>query len=105
MVNRRLILIGAVAAALAAGGAVTGVVLAAGAGGGSAGPRQPQSTAGVAMHPIAGNFQPDKTTLSSCSSEACYEQAFGDVAYYRGPKAALALFAHEMAVNKAPSRT
>ncbi len=53
------------------------------------------------MHPIAGNFKPDGTKLSDCNAQLCYEQAFGNVAYYQGPKAALALFAHEMAVNKA----
>ena len=99
MVNRRLIWIGAVVAALAIGGAVTGVVLASSGNGGSS--AQPAQTGTLDMHPIAGNFKPDKTKLSDCNSEVCYEQAFGDVAYYKGPKAALALFAHEMAVNRA----
>jgi hypothetical protein len=99
-VNRRLVLIGALVAALAAGGAVAGVVLAAGGGKGkSTAAAQQQAT--VDMHPVAGNFKPDKTKLSDCKDERCYEQAFGDVAYYQGPKAALALFQHEMAVDKA----
>lgn len=101
MVNRRLILVGAVVAALVIGGAVTGVVLAASGGGSKSAAPPAQQAATVNMHPIAGNFKPDRTKLSDCSSEVCYEQAFGNVAYYQGPKAALALFAHEMAVNKA----
>jgi hypothetical protein len=104
VVNRRLILIGAVVVALAVGGAVTGVVLAAGGGGSSNSlSRSYKSTGPVNMHPVAGNFKPDKTKLSDCGqgAETCYEQAFGDVAYHQGPKAALALFAHEMATNKA----
>ncbi len=99
MVNRRLIWIGAVAVALAAGGAVTGVVLASNGGGGPS--SQPGQTSSLDMHPIAGNFKPDGTKLSDCDAQLCYEQAFGNVAYYKGPKVALALFAHEMAVNRA----
>jgi hypothetical protein len=99
VVNRRLIWIGGAVAALAIGGAVTGVVLASSGNGRSS--AQPAQTGTLDMHPIAGNFKPDKTKLSDCNSEVCYEQAFGDVAYYEGPKAALALFAHEMAANRA----
>ncbi|HST25824.1 MAG TPA: hypothetical protein VLJ76_07520 [Gaiellaceae bacterium] len=102
--NRRHVLIGALVAALAAGAIAGGVVLASGGKNASAAPPQSTQTAQTAtvnMHPVAGNFKPDKTKLSDCSTEGCYEQAFGDVAYYQGPKAALALFAHEMATNKA----
>jgi hypothetical protein len=100
-VTRRLVLIGALAAALVAGGVVAGVVLAAGGSGASA--QQPAKTqpGPLNLHPIAGNFKPDGTKLSDCHEQLCYEQAFGNVAYYRGPKAALALFAKEMAANKA----
>ncbi len=96
--SRRVLLIGAAIIALATGGAVAGAVLASGSGA-----SKPASTdASTAdLHPIAGTFKPDGTKLSDCDAQACYEQAFGNVAYYRGPKAALALFAHEMAVNKA----
>jgi hypothetical protein len=101
-VNRRLLVICAVAAALVAGGAVTGVVLAAGGGGGNAAPRPQAPRAGTLnMHPIAGNFKPDGTKLSDCHDQLCYEQAFGNVAYKKGPEAALALFAQQMAANKA----
>jgi hypothetical protein len=98
-VNRRLVLIGALFVALAAGGVVTGVVLAAG---GDTTQAQPQPQAGTLnLHPIAGNFSPDGTKLSDCHEQLCYEQAFGNVAYDHGPKAALALFAQQMASNKA----
>lgn len=100
--NRRLVLIGAVGAVLAAGGAVAAVELTAGgaqATPGGAQAQQPQAGT-LDMHPIAGNFKPDKTKLADCDAQLCYEQAFGNVAYYQGPKAALALFAHEMAVNR-----
>jgi hypothetical protein len=43
-------------------------------------------------HPIAGNFKPDKTKLSECHDQGCYQQAFGNIAYYQGPKAALKIF-------------
>jgi hypothetical protein len=98
-VNRRLVLIGALAAALAVGGVVAGVVLAAGSGKTEA-QRQPQAGT-LNLHPIAGNFKPDGTKLSDCHDQLCYEQAFGNVAYDKGPKAALALFAQQMASNKA----
>ena len=100
--NRRFLAIGAVVTALAAGGSVTGVVLASSDGhksatGGSAS-RQPGT---IDLHPIAGNFKPDHTKLADCNEQRCYEQAFGNVAYYDGPKAALKLFAQQMAANKA----
>jgi hypothetical protein len=44
------------------------------------------------MHPVAGNFKPDDTKLADCSTQACYEQAFGNISYFRGPKVALRLF-------------
>jgi hypothetical protein len=100
-VNRRLLVIGAAVAALVAGGAVTGAVLAAG-GGGNPAPRARAPQAGTLnLHPIAGNFKPDGTKLSDCHQQLCYEQAFGNVAYYQGPKAALALFSQQMAANTA----
>jgi len=99
-VNRRLVLIGALLAAFTAGGVVTGVVLAQGGGEAEAKPAQ-QQAAPLNQHPIAGNFKPDGTKLADCHDQLCYEQAFGNVAYYKGPKAALALFAQQMAANKA----
>jgi hypothetical protein len=43
------------------------------------------------MHPIVGSFVPDGTHLSDCSDQACFQQAFGNISYREGPKAALAL--------------
>jgi hypothetical protein len=43
------------------------------------------------LHPVAGNFAPDDTQILGCSDESCFQQAFGNIAYYQGPKAALAL--------------
>jgi len=102
-VNRRLVLIGALVAALAAGAAVAVVLVVAGGGSSNAARQQleQQQSGPVNMHPVAGNFKPDKTKLSDCKDERCYEQAFGDVAYYQGPKAALALFQHEMSTDSA----
>jgi hypothetical protein len=44
------------------------------------------------LHPVAGKFKPDGTKLADCSSQTCTEQAFGNIAFRRGSKAALALF-------------
>jgi hypothetical protein len=50
------------------------------------------------FHPVAGGFEPDDTALEDCKgSYSCLWQAFGNVAYYSGPKAALALFDREIA--------
>jgi hypothetical protein len=48
--------------------------------------------AALPLHPVAGSFAPDDTTLTECSDDLCFEQAFGNVAYYEGPRAALTLF-------------
>jgi len=51
----------------------------------------PETTAAVALHPVAGNFKSDATTLEDCSDEdqACIEQAYGNIAYRSGPNQAL----------------
>ena len=52
--------------------------------------------AGVA-HPIAGKFQPDGRKLADCSGDRlCVEQAFGNIAYKDGPKAAIELVQERM---------
>ena len=51
----------------------------------------------LAPHPVAGQFEPDDTTLAECEKQTCVEQAFGNVAFRRGPKAALALFERRIA--------
>jgi len=100
-VTRRLVLIGALVGALAAGGSVAGILLADGGSGKAAAQPEQQRSGSLDLHPIAGNFKPDDTKLSDCHDQLCYEQAFGNVAYSRGPKAALVLFAQQMAANKA----
>ncbi len=52
-------------------------------------------------HPMAGSFKPDATKLEDCRVQRCYEQAFGDIAYKEGPKAALALFGEKMKTDRA----
>jgi hypothetical protein len=45
------------------------------------------------LHPVAGTFEPDETELADCNGEArCLEQAFGNLAFNDGPKAAIRLF-------------
>jgi hypothetical protein len=44
------------------------------------------------LHPVAGSFRPDERSLEDCSDQGCVEQAYGNIAYRRGPAAALARF-------------
>jgi mono/diheme cytochrome c family protein len=57
------------------------------------------STAGTASK--SGPFKPDGTTLADCKGRAagCYFQAFGNLAYRRGPKEALSKFAKAIETN------
>lgn len=48
--------------------------------------------AALPLHPVAGSFRPDATSLAECSEQTCFEQAYGNIAYRKGPKTALALF-------------
>ena len=43
------------------------------------------------LHPFIAEFIPDGTQLQACGDEPCFQQAFGNVAFRDGPKAALAL--------------
>ena len=44
------------------------------------------------FHPVAGNFKPDRTSLTTCKgSFPCLEQAFGNLVYRRGPKEGFAV--------------
>ena len=54
-------------------------------------------------HPPAGHFKPDGTTVASCTKVgfACYEQAFGNLAYRSGPKAAFAVLEQMLAEHSA----
>jgi len=58
----------------------------------------PQPTTAAPLHPVAGNFKPDGTTLDDCSEEElpCVEQAYGNIAYRSGPKQALAVLEEEI---------
>ncbi len=49
---------------------------------------------GVALplHPVAGSFRPDATKLEECSEQTCFEQAYGNLAYYEGPRTAMSSF-------------
>lgn len=55
------------------------------------------------LHPMAGSFVPDGTTLEKCASDdfGCLEQALGNVAYTRGPNPALALVDGRLAEDEA----
>jgi mono/diheme cytochrome c family protein len=46
------------------------------------------------------DFKPDKKTVASCGEDyACYKQAFGNVAFYDGPRRALSELAGTMKTN------
>jgi mono/diheme cytochrome c family protein len=50
---------------------------------------------------VAAAFKPDRRTVRSCRQDAtCLQQAFANVAYYRGPKVALADFARAMRTDR-----
>ena len=50
---------------------------------------------------IAADFRPDDRQVSGCGHDwRCYEQAFGDLAYYRGARAALQAFT--VAIGRIP---
>ncbi len=64
-----------------------------------------QGAVGGTFHPVAGNFQPDSTTLEECHDRfVCLEQAFGNVAFGQGPKRALALFGDRVEKDTAVER-
>ena len=46
---------------------------------------------------VAAKFEPDDTTLADCKADsACFEQAFGNLAFTDGPKRALEVFAEKI---------
>ena len=58
-------------------------------------------SAGGAFHPVAGGFVADATALADCAgSYSCLEQAFGNIAFERGPGRALAVFETELLRDK-----
>jgi hypothetical protein len=52
------------------------------------------------LHPVAGSFRPDDTSLGDCADQRCFEQAFGNIAYYRSAEEALTLV-EDMYANQA----
>ena len=67
-----------------------------GGGSGPAGPPLP-------LHPVVGTFEPDDTTIEECDDQACFEQAFGNVAFVSGPKDAMALLDESVAAQRIPA--
>jgi mono/diheme cytochrome c family protein len=54
---------------------------------------------GLKGQPLAGKFKPNDQKLEDCKGDfACFEQAYGNLAYDEGPKVALARF--EQAISK-----
>jgi mono/diheme cytochrome c family protein len=53
---------------------------------------------GLRGAPVAARFEPDGTTLASCKDDlTCLEQAYGNIAFRQGPKAALSRFERAIA--------
>jgi hypothetical protein len=50
------------------------------------------TTQALPLHPVAGTFEPDGKRVDDCLEQRCLEQAFGNLAYYEGPQAALTRF-------------
>jgi hypothetical protein len=107
LIERRVLRIGIIApfALVVASAAAAGLALSFVVGGsesGKAGIRWSNVHAGhLNPHPAAGSFKPDDTKLDDCHVQGCYEQAFGDIAYDEGPKAALTLFDQKMKTDAA----
>ena len=85
MLTRRKAILGMLAL-----GAVVEVIVAVVVFGGGDGKILPRSA--LPLHPVAQSFTPDETRLAECSEQSCFEQAFGNIAYYEGPKTAITLF-------------
>ncbi len=94
MATRRVVVLGLLTLAALAVAALAIAVIANGGSG------APQQTTALPLHPVAGDFEPDDTTLLQCSAATCFEQAFGNIAYREGPKAALALFDDRIASSE-----
>jgi hypothetical protein len=69
---------------------------------GCGGTGESDSSAAREFHPVAGTFEPDDTKVADCKGDAaCLEQAFGNLAYHEGPKAALPVFDRLMREDRA----
>jgi hypothetical protein len=62
-----------------------------------------EASSGLPLHPIAGKFKPDATTLPECSEQTCYEQAYGNIAYDRGAGAAFRLLDQQYGAGADPN--
>src|SRR3954453_3103978 len=91
----RLVLAATVLAAAALGLIVAGLT-SGGDGGGRASAAAPASSA-ADPHPVARGFKPDGTTVASCHEALCFEQAFGNLVFKQGPKAAFKVFDADIA--------
>ena len=95
--------------AIAAVGVATTVALAVlllgqeGSGGGITAGRSSLRTTALPLHPVAGTFNPDDTKLEQCSEQTCFEQAYGNIAYSQGTKAAFALVEKQYAGGADPT--
>jgi hypothetical protein len=85
-------------------GAVTASLLLSGPGQGQ-GIREAPGRSGSDLHPLAGSFVVDSTSLADCGKDStCLRQAFGNVAFRAGPRAALALFHDRLEADEAVQR-
>lgn len=83
-VRRRRALIGLVVGFLALDVALALVVL-------RADGRAATASVPAPLHPVINDFRLDGTGITDCSDAGCFQQAFGNIAYREGPKAALRL--------------
>src|SRR5688572_11674036 len=86
------------------------VFVAACGGGSEEAPPQARDAATVAgghesvdeAHPIAGNFEPNGTRIADCKGDfKCLEQAFGNLAFYEGPRPTIRVFDRLMGTDDA----
>ena len=60
---------------------------------------------GLEGQPVAGKFEPNDKKLEDCKGDfACFEQAYGNLAFYDGPEVALKRFEAGDRASRAPSR-
>jgi hypothetical protein len=69
----------------------------------TSGTASPEAASKLPLHPMAVHFKPDDTTVADCTEQTCYEQAYGNIAYGQGPKAALTLVEKQYAGGADPS--
>ena len=62
-----------------------------------------QTPTALPLHPVVNEFRPDGTQLTGCTDGGCFQQAFGNIAYREGPKAALELVAEVYGEGEDPA--